>query len=61
MFKFRNLKDVPCPGWSLKILGWHTRYFSGQSKSIRSEINISKPFWLKVFRRNTIRICDRTI
>lgn len=51
VFKGRN------SGFRVKILGLYVRYFT-EDQRIRAEINIRSPFWVRIFKRNTIRICD---
>ena len=41
----------------IKFIGLTVQYFK-EDKYLRAEINIRTPFWLSVFRKNTIRICD---
>jgi len=48
------------PGIRIKIGGFYARYFA-RSRHIRAGISISTQFWLMVFRRNYISICDTSL
>lgn len=50
-------KDSNNPGFSVRIIGLYIRHFSAE-KYTRAHIDIRTPFWLKIFKRNTIIIAQ---